>query len=507
VIEASIMKQLVQTFLYDRSSDSSSSYVILGLHNCAVVIDTSRGVRWELEAPPPPPATSSDEEAALDASDDIQAVAVTRTVSSSSLSLSTSGGNDEIWFAVARQNKTLALYCIFSCDDTNLPAAVVTSIPPTTVHKTDKRTSCLSFTRLDEEEAGTAALHFIIAGDLAGDAVAFPLRVAAAPKQQQPDDRHHEQDIEDRTRGRRLLLGHTASMLTGMHVMSNRILTSDRDEKIRVSAFPETFIIHGYLLGHEAFVSWFDVHETTNRCISGSGDGSIRLWDLSSYSEMACLDDIHEDSCMGRRDDNDDEEENDNALATTSLLPTCVLFNRTGNMALAIYDESIFLDVFGINDHGTLLTHSCRIECSAQPLALALLDHDRVLIVAKEPTYLQLYQFVAPPATEDQRSALLLEPAKLVTTCDWVSELRSFAASRAVAMPVSVLERDKHGALKMLKLNETRGPSMPWDNGTRVDIARERNRRGNSNRRKKQRIGGGLASVPRPMETTRTLSD
>ena len=43
------------------------------------------------------------------------------------------------------------------------------------------------------------------------------------------------------------------SMLTDIRLDSNEkhIITSDRDEKIRISCFPNSFNINSYLLGHK----------------------------------------------------------------------------------------------------------------------------------------------------------------------------------------------------------------------------------------------------------------
>ena len=60
----------------------------------------------------------------------------------------------------------------------------------------------------------------------------------------------------------------------------NYIITSDRDEKIRVSRFPNAYNIHCYCLGHTDFVTSIQVVSNfqENILISASGDGTIRTW-------------------------------------------------------------------------------------------------------------------------------------------------------------------------------------------------------------------------------------
>lgn len=77
-----------------------------------------------------------------------------------------------------------------------------------------------------------------------------------------------------------------------------RLITSDRDEKIRVTAYPNTYNIVGYLLGHNEFVSCVKqleqpkTHEEGifNHFISASGDLTLKLWKLNEKdSQVKCL--------------------------------------------------------------------------------------------------------------------------------------------------------------------------------------------------------------------------
>jgi len=52
----------------------------------------------------------------------------------------------------------------------------------------------------------------------------------------------------------------------------------DRDEHVRISVFPETYIIYAVGLGHTAFVS--AVASVGERIVSGGGDRKVILWDV-----------------------------------------------------------------------------------------------------------------------------------------------------------------------------------------------------------------------------------
>lgn len=69
------------------------------------------------------------------------------------------------------------------------------------------------------------------------------------------------------------------------------IISSDRDEKIRISHYPNCYNIHNFCLGHEDFVTNIEfLPKNDNYLMSGSGDGTIRIWDYLNGKEMfQCL--------------------------------------------------------------------------------------------------------------------------------------------------------------------------------------------------------------------------
>lgn len=68
------------------------------------------------------------------------------------------------------------------------------------------------------------------------------------------------------------------------------IITSDRDEKIRVTNYPQSEIIESYCLGHLEFVSAIEELSATqsneHQLISISGDKTLRLWNYLNGTEL-----------------------------------------------------------------------------------------------------------------------------------------------------------------------------------------------------------------------------
>ena len=213
----------------------------------------------------------------------------------------------EIWLAVSKEDKTLSLFSVSISMLQHQGQATTNVLYPTVTYNLTKRARCLAF---------SSGPNCIIVGDLAGDAISFPLPTAliassvSAPVCSAANDTATgSTKVNVTTKTRRLLLGHTASMLTGLNVIPSAwddkkpsqqqqqqfIISADRDEKVRVSFFPRTHIIHGYLLGHSSFISTLDAvatrcsEETKTLCVTGSGDGTVRLWDATSCMELGMV--------------------------------------------------------------------------------------------------------------------------------------------------------------------------------------------------------------------------
>lgn len=96
----------------------------------------------------------------------------------------------------------------------------------------------------------------------------------------------------------KLLMGHLSILLDFKLTTDEKfIITSDRDEKIRVSKYPNCYNIECYCLDHTEFVScvilWGD-----DRIISGSGDGTIRIW---NFKTGKCLNKLEFPSSPGEK--------------------------------------------------------------------------------------------------------------------------------------------------------------------------------------------------------------
>jgi tRNA (guanine-N(7)-)-methyltransferase subunit TRM82 len=341
-----------------------------------------------------------------------------------------------IWCAASRGDKSLEIYSFEEKADTM-------SVTPSLVYKTPKRVGCMCFGTLASDDTSTRGNPCLIAGDVAGDAYAYNLT----------------------TKGTRLLLGHTASMLTGVHVFKDRLLTGDRDEKIRVSRFPESYEIDGYLLGHEAYVTSLAVAlqgPNAGMVASCGGDSTIRMWNLESLSQCG---EISIENDTGNQEGEKGAE----------LIPTDLAISQDGSNIAVIFDQSNRLDVYQVDaagDNKKSIKLVKTMICPSQPLSVTIgNDSEEVLAVMRDPDYIMGYSLKDGDVT----------PSKIVA----LDALREKATEKKIKMPETILDKDDAGLPKLRKLEETRGPAQadaPWNRVQRLETER-----GRTQRRKKRK--------------------
>jgi hypothetical protein len=219
---------------------------------------------------------------------------------------------------------------------------------------------------------------------------------------------------------------------------------------VRISSFPQTTIVHGYLLGHEAFLSSIDTTPALpDLCITCGGDESVRLWNINTFEMLSIVE-------------------------TVGLLPTQV--SMDGERVGVIFNESNAIHVYtGLTaakeDDEFELKLQQTLECKTQPLGIVLQD-DRLHVLAKEPVLLQSYQMNAATSQYE-----------LLTG-------KKYPLPQDAVLLSSILEADRTtGHLKMQKLKEDRGAGakqVPWHRIERRQKAKDSRARRNRKRKAEQ---------------------
>ncbi|KAK9237949.1 hypothetical protein V1525DRAFT_375984 [Lipomyces kononenkoae] len=136
----------------------------------------------------------------------------------------------------------------------------------------------------------------VLLGDKFGDVYAVPIRdvtyvpTAGLSKISQVSESESGGELDP-------ILGHV-SMLVDLLITEDQnglrhIISSDRDEHIRVTKYPESFLIERFCLGHEQYVSQLLIPSwCPNTLISGGGDDFLAHWDWTT-GELLEKVDVH----------------------------------------------------------------------------------------------------------------------------------------------------------------------------------------------------------------------
>jgi WD40 repeat protein len=373
------------------------------------------------------------------------------------VAVSFSQDSKQLLCAVSRYDKYLSVY---SLSLANAELELTLELEPTIVHKTNKRCCALEFADIPSKNEIGHSLSVIIAADLAGDVNAFPVIAEEKAGTDGCDKKVN-----------RLLLGHTASMLTAVKIIDGKIFTADRDEKVRVSSLPLTYNVLGYLLGNEAYVTDIDVKKE-KYCVTTSGDCTIRLWDYDKCVELACLD------CK-QSDEADDKTNNEQS----THIPVRVTANEAGDIIAVIYNEKDVVDLFSVVEKGgsEMMIHKMQSLKCTNPLAISFVNND-LFVLGKEPTYMtHFFKDISG------------EYVSAKDSCKITAAVQKIALECEITMPESILETDNTGKIKLMKNIKEDGEGFvdhkPWLNGDRVLKMKDKERQ-----RKKWRLEVQLAA-------------
>ncbi|KAI1006191.1 tRNA (guanine-N(7)-)-methyltransferase non-catalytic subunit [Podosphaera aphanis] len=147
----------------------------------------------------------------------------------------------------------------------------------------------------------------------------------------------------------KLLLGHV-SMLTDIKLAflsgRNYIITSDRDEHIRISrGIPQTHVIENFCLGHSEFVSRLCIpHTKPSILVSGGGDDDLYVWDWNFGTLLSKINLIEHVTMVKKRLNlvpNDDTLTPRMKLAVSGIQHTCAVTDHEYVDLIVVTCESV----------------------------------------------------------------------------------------------------------------------------------------------------------------------
>jgi len=194
------------------------------------------------------------------------------------------------------------------------------------------------------------------------------------------------------------ILGHL-SMLLDM-VMSScgkYIITCDRDEKIRVSKYPNAYNIECYCLGHTDFVTNLQVvhNFSENILLSASGDGSLRVWkylegkevgkrNVAQDIELKCGYGITESKVATANDDESDKEEIDETKSTVPAVRhiRCKTSSPTSVTVATVIDRFNGIVLYTLDSEFTFtILTKVSLEASVWDIQFSCKDNDLIALI------------------------------------------------------------------------------------------------------------------------------
>lgn len=220
-----------------------------------------------------------------------------------------------------------------------------------------------------------------------------------------------------------LIGGHTASVITDLALYGNMIATADRDEKVRVSHYPNTHAITSYCLGHTSVVSSvsFILIEKKIVLVSSGWDHKMLLWDPYTGSQVghhsfnstendpvtaenpsvdhvpAVAEESFESVPVEGGGGADNDEENKNYDEDTAgNFPLRIIAAKTRPLAAVVFKDSTSVKLFSIENSNAADAYSFAAETAIEQPAVAcdcvfINDDQHLLVLLPSPHCLRVY--------------------------------------------------------------------------------------------------------------------
>ncbi|KAF9434358.1 WD repeat-containing protein 4 [Entomortierella beljakovae] len=207
---------------------------------------------------------------------------------------------------------------------------------------------------------------FVVTADKFGDIYNMVRDLPDAPASTKTEEKTEDGDEEDDDEKEQPILGHV-SMATDLALTKDNkyIITSDRDEHIRISQYPKGYNIEAYCLGHTSFVTTIKLlpGDPQKYLLSGAGDATIRVWEFFKGLEVQVFN-IRE--ALGMPPAEVDAEEDVTVLSFS-------ICEKKNHIAVVIEKESRLLILQWNEDAAKVELHKI-IEVSGSPLSA---EYDR----------------------------------------------------------------------------------------------------------------------------------
>lgn len=227
--------------------------------------------------------------------------------------------------------------------------------------------------------------------------------------------------------------GHTASVITEIasNPINSFVASADRDEKIRVSKFPDFENIDGFCLGHKSVVSSVQsiAIQGVTYLISSGWDNRLILWDLATYNILDELSfreeskpvttEISEEDQEGEEVEAEvkegEEEEGEDFEADKTYdenaagnYPFKVITHPTGNYVLVLFKDECFAKLFKVESSKII---SCQVISLAKAPLDASFQSESSFVILTSPNETLKYYQINQDQAEDLTNTIVEQDA------------------------------------------------------------------------------------------------
>lgn len=190
------------------------------------------------------------------------------------------------------------------------------------------------------------------------------------------------QEVKQR-KGKKIL-GHLSLILDILMSSDGKyVITSDRDEKIKVSCYPNTYEIHTFCLGHKEYVNHIkELPHNTKYLLSSSGDGTVKIWDFKEGKNCYTIDTFTDVNDDGLRDSFKEKMDQEVCIESLPIIHLTVTKLNENCSILAVSIESYdMLLIYTLETGEGKMTHKLQTKLKMNKFPTGVEFHDSTLLV------------------------------------------------------------------------------------------------------------------------------
>ena len=190
----------------------------------------------------------------------------------------------------------------------------------------------------------------------------------------------------------KLLLGHLSMLLDVLVTPDEKfIITCDRDEKIRVSCYPNAYNIQSYCLGHREFVTGiFLLSHDETVLVSYSGGGCVKFWNYKTGDKIYSIE-SNVDLMTHINMNTSKEEDNDFPI----VLATCCSVDSFSSVICCCFSGVQNCFVYHVTENLKNITHKLiqTIRLQFEPWDMMCFDRCFWILGPLENEFLSLFEW------------------------------------------------------------------------------------------------------------------